>query len=51
MIKRYFDNMKYDSYLQNIDFDDLPIEYEQRLFTRQQIDCLTNNIVEVLKVS
>ena len=38
--------MKYGSYPQNADFDDSLIEYEQ-----WPIDCLTNNIVETLKVS
>ena len=42
--------MKYGSYPQNADFDDLPIEYKQRLFTEQPIYCLTDNIVERLKV-
>ena len=41
----------YGSYLLNVDFNDLPIEYKQRLFTKQPIDRLTNDIVEKLKVS
>ena len=41
----------YGSYPQNVDFDDLPIGYEQRLFTKQPIDCLTDNIVKGLNVS
>ena len=36
---------------QNADFDDLPIEYEKKLFAKRQIDCLTGNILERLKVS
>ena len=51
MIERLFDNMKYGIYYQNADFDDLPIEYGLRLFTKQPIDCLTDNIVERLNVS
>ena len=31
--ERFFQNMKYGSYPSNADFDDLPIEYKQRLFT------------------
>ena len=46
-----FENIKYDSYPQDNDFNDLPIEYEQRLFPKLPIYCLTNNIVEMLKVS
>ena len=46
-----FENIKYGRYTQNADFDDLPIENEQRLFINQPIDFLTNNIVKGLKVS
>ena len=35
----------------NADFDDLPIEYEQRLFTKLPIGSFTYAIVEGLKVS
>ena len=51
MIKRSFENIKYGSYPQNADLDNLHIEYIKRLFTEQPIDCLTNNKVERLKVS
>ena len=37
--------------LKIVDFDYLPIEYEQRVSTKVTIDCLTNNRVEKLKVS
>ena len=43
--------MKYGNYPQNIYFNDLPIEYEQRLFTKWPIDGLSDNILERLKVS
>ena len=33
-IKRQFDNIKYGSYPRNDNFYDLPIEYEQSLFTK-----------------
>ena len=33
MIKQSFENIKYGSYPQNADFDELHIEYKQRLFT------------------
>ena len=32
-------------------FNDLPIQYEQRLFTKTPIDNLTDNILETLKIS
>ena len=51
MIERSFENIKYVSYPQNDDFDDLSIEYKQRLSIEWQIDCLTGNNVERLKVS
>ena len=35
----------------NADFDDLPILYKQGLFTWLTRNCLTNNKVEILKVS
>ena len=35
----------------NANFYDLSIEYEQKNFTEQPIYCLTNNIIERLKVS
>ena len=46
-----FENVKYVSFPRNDDFDDLPIEYEHMLFTRQPIDNVTDSIVERLKVS
>ena len=51
MIKLSFEKIKYGIYPQNADFDDLPIEYEQRLFTKRPMDSLTNNIVEMLNFS
>ena len=36
---------------QDSDFNDLPIEHEQRFFTKQPMYCLTNIIIERLKVS
>ena len=51
MIERLFENILYGSYPQNYDFDDLNIEYEQRIFKKIQIDSLTNNKVERLKFS
>ena len=50
MIKKSFDNIKYGSYPQNTDFDDLRIDYKQRLFKYLAIDCLTDNKVERFKV-
>ena len=50
-MKRYFENTNYGSYPQNDDFNYLPIEYELRFFTKWPIYCLTNNIVEKLKIS
>ena len=44
-------NKKYGSYPRNAKLYDLPIEYEQRLFTKQPIDLLNHIIVERLKVS
>ena len=49
-MKGYFDwtifwEHKLWSYPQNSDIGDLPIEYEQILFTKRPIDSLTNNIV------
>ena len=35
-IEQSFENIKYGTYLQNTDFVDFPIEYEQRLFTKNQ---------------
>ena len=46
-----FDNINYHTYPWNADFDDLPIEYEQKLFKKLPIDHLTANIVERLKVN
>ena len=43
--------MKYGTYPKSSDFGDLPIEYKQSLFTKQPIDCLTENIIEMLKAS
>ena len=51
MIEQPFDNIKYDSYPQNDDFNDLPIEYLKRFFTKLPINCTTDSIVERLKVS
>ena len=34
MMEQLFDNIKYDSYTRNSDSGDLPIEYEQSLFTK-----------------
>ena len=51
LIGKYFENIKYGSYPINADFNELPIDYENRLFTKKPIDSLTNNIVERLKVS
>ena len=51
MIERSFEIIEYGSYPQNADFNDLPIEYKQRLFTKRPIDRLTDNILEGLKVS
>ena len=50
MIERLFENIKYGSYYRNDDFNDSPIEYEQRLFTKKPIDSFTNNSVEIFKV-
>ena len=36
-IEQSFDNILYDSYPLNDYFDDLPIEYKQRLFTKWSI--------------
>ena len=44
-------NIKYGSYLESDDFEDLHIEYKQRLFTKPPIDRSFNNILETLKVS
>ena len=46
-----FENIKYDSYPQNYDSDDLPIEYKQRLFVEKPICHLTDNKVEKLNIS
>ena len=51
LIKRSFDNIEYVSYPKISYFGDLPIEYEQRLFTKQPIDFLSDSIIERLKVS
>ena len=51
MNEKSFEKIKYGSFPLNDDSDDLPIEYEQRLFTKQPIDSLTDNILERLKVS
>ena len=45
------ENKKYGSYPQTSDFNNLPIEYKQRLFTKRPIYILTDNSVESLKVS
>ena len=42
--------IKYGSYPRNSGFGDLPIEYEQRLFTKVPIDHLNNIILEISKV-
>ena len=49
MTERLFENIKYGSYPRNADCDDSPFEYEQRLFTKRPIYCLTNSIIERLK--
>ena len=46
-----FEKIKYDSYPWNAIFGDLPIEYEQRLFTKLPIYSLTDNLVEKLRCS
>ena len=51
MIERYFENRSYGSYAWNAGFYDLPIEYEQRMFAKLPIYCLTRNIVQRLKIS
>ena len=50
-IKQSFETIKYGSYPQNSDFDDLPIEYQQRLLTQQKIDGLIDNKLENLNIS
>ena len=40
-----------EAILLNADFDYLPFKYDQRFITRQPIDNLNYNIVEMLKVS
>ena len=50
MIENVNENLKYGSYPQNVDFNDLPIECKQRFFTKRPIDCLNNNNLERLKV-
>ena len=45
------ENIRYGSYPQNDDYDDLPIEFEQRLFKERLIDHLTDKKIESLKVS
>ena len=50
MIKQLFENIKYESYPINDSYDDLPIEYKQRLFTKWPIYRLTDNIIERLRV-
>ena len=49
--ERFFENIKSGSYSQNSDFDNLRIEDKLRLLTLQIIDCLTDNKLEMLKVS
>ena len=51
MTKRFFANINYGSYPKYAKFYDLTIEYKHMLFTKRPIDCLTDIIVEVLKVS
>ena len=51
MIEQSFENINYGSYHQNADFDNLTIEYKQRLLTKLPIYNLTHNGVETLKVS
>ena len=50
-VKQSFENIKYGSYPQNADIDYLIFESEQRFFTKRPIDCLINNIEEILKIS
>ena len=45
-----FENIKYGSYPQNAGFYELFIEFEKILFTKLQIDCLTDDKLEKLKV-
>ena len=47
----FLENQKYRSYPRNADYNDLPIEYEQRLFVKQPIDFLTGDILEKQKIS
>ena len=51
LIKRLFEKIKYYRCSKNSFFDGLSIEYKQRLFTKQPIDCLTDNKVVKLRVS
>ena len=44
------ENVKYGIYPWDAEFNDLPIGYEQRLFTKKQTDRLNDNIVEKFKV-
>ena len=46
LIKKSLENINYGSYYQNTYFDDLPIKYEQRLFTKQLIDFSIGNMRE-----
>ena len=50
-MKQLPENIKYGSYHQDSDLDDLPIEYKQSLFTERPKYCSTDNTVERLKVS
>ena len=50
-VEQSFKNIGYGSYPWNADLNELSIEYEQILFTKQPKDRLTNNITERLKVS
>ena len=51
MNEQSFGKKKYGKYPRNEYLGDLPIEYEQRVFTKLPIDCSTENTVEMLKVS
>ena len=48
LIERYFDNGMYESNPQNADFDDLPLDGDQRLITRQNIYRIHDDIIEIL---
>ena len=47
-MKRSFDNLKCGSNPRNTDFDDLPLDYDQRLITKRPIYHKNDNIVQIL---